>query len=54
VLIKDCPKFKEQYNARRKNRGEKEAATKTDAGDVLKRPRGKTSSKFTRSVMRLL
>ena len=45
VLIKDCPKFKYQYNARRKKRGEKEAAAEADAGDVLKRPRGKTSSK---------
>ncbi|XBI38573.1 hypothetical protein VPH35_123553 [Triticum aestivum] len=45
VLIKDRPKFKDQYNARRKKRGEKAAAAEADAGDVLKRPRGKTSSK---------
>ena len=45
VLIKDCPKFKDQYNARRKKRGEKEATNVTDAGDMLKTPRGKTSSK---------
>ena len=45
VLIKDCPKFKDQYNARWKKRGEKEAAIEADAGDVLKRPRGKTSLK---------
>ena len=45
VLSKDCPKFKDQYNARWKKRGEKEAAIEADAGDVLKRPRGKTSSK---------
>ena len=43
VLIKDCPKFKDQYNALKKKRGEK--AVVADEGDLLKRPRGKTSSK---------
>ena len=43
MLIKDCPKFKDQYNALKKKRGEK--AAMADEGDVLKRPRGKTSSK---------
>ena len=43
VIIKNCPKFKDQYNALKKKRGEK--AVVADEGDVLKRPRGKTSSK---------
>ena len=44
VLIKYWPRFKDQYHARRKKRGEKAAAV-ADMGHVLKRPRGKTSSK---------
>ncbi|KAE8789861.1 Receptor-like protein kinase HSL1 [Hordeum vulgare] len=43
VLIKDCPKFKDQYNTLKKKRGQK--ATVADDGDVLKRPRGRTNSK---------
>ena len=43
MLIKDCPKFKDQYNALKKKRGEKAAVA--DEEDMLKRPRGKTSSK---------
>ena len=42
VLIKDCPKFKDQCVARKKKGGK---AAVADEGDVLKRPRGKTSSK---------
>ncbi|KAE8813597.1 Receptor-like protein kinase HSL1 [Hordeum vulgare] len=41
-LIKDCPKFKDQYAARKKKGGK---AVKADEGDFLKRPRGNTSSK---------
>ncbi|KAE8813773.1 ABC transporter C family member 3 [Hordeum vulgare] len=43
VLIKDCPKFKDQYNALKKKRGQKAAVV--NDGDVLKRPRGTTNSK---------
>ncbi|XBJ12890.1 hypothetical protein VPH35_017324 [Triticum aestivum] len=41
-LIKDCPKFKDQYTARKKKGGKADVA---DEGDLLKRPRGKTSLK---------
>ncbi|XBJ27985.1 hypothetical protein VPH35_005158 [Triticum aestivum] len=41
-LIKDCPKFKDQYTARKKKGGKANVA---DEGDLLKRPRGKTSLK---------
>ena len=44
VLIKYCPKFKDQYNSHRKKRGEK-AAAMADVGHMLKRLRGKTSPK---------
>uniref|UniRef100_M8D467 mRNA export factor GLE1 n=1 Tax=Aegilops tauschii TaxID=37682 RepID=M8D467_AEGTA len=42
TLIKDCAKFKDQYTARKNKGGKKGVA---DEGDLLKRPRGKTSSK---------
>jgi hypothetical protein len=42
VLIKDCPKFKDQYAARKKKGGK---AAVADEGDFLKKPRGKTSLK---------
>ena len=42
TLIKDCPKFKDQYAARKKKGGK---AVVADEGDLLKRPRGKASSK---------
>ena len=42
VLIKDCPKFKDQYAARKKKGGKKAVANE---GDLHKRPRGETISK---------
>ncbi|KAE8768384.1 Receptor-like protein kinase HSL1 [Hordeum vulgare] len=42
VLIKDCAKFKDQYNALKKKGGKKVVANE---GDLLKRPRGKTNLK---------
>ncbi|KAE8769676.1 Nucleoporin GLE1 [Hordeum vulgare] len=42
ALIKDCPKFKDQYAACKKKGGK---AVVADEGDLLKRPRGKTTSK---------
>ncbi|KAE8814801.1 ABC transporter C family member 3 [Hordeum vulgare] len=42
ALIKDCPKFKDQYAARKKKGGLMAVA---EEGDLLKRPRGKTNSK---------
>ncbi|KAE8803314.1 Nucleoporin GLE1 [Hordeum vulgare] len=41
-LTKDCPKFSDQYLARKKKGGKAAVAAE---GDLLKRPRGKTSSK---------
>ena len=43
VLIKDCPKLKDQYNALNKKKGGKAAVA--DEVDLLKRPRGTKNSK---------
>ena len=43
VLIKDCPKFKDQYNTLKKNKGGK--AVMADEVDLLKRLMGTKNSK---------
>ncbi|XBI64860.1 hypothetical protein VPH35_044872 [Triticum aestivum] len=47
TLVKDCPKFKDQYAALKKKGGPTALA---EDGDVVKRPRGKTNSKIDENL----